>query len=56
MTNHKFEIWLATWRYNQKQIAEEFGISADTISNYKRNEHYPKWFALALKGLETKGI
>ena len=52
MTNHEFEIWLATWRYKQKQVAEELGITADTICNFKKRERYPKWFALALKGLE----
>ena len=36
--------------------AEEFGITEQTLSTYKRNENYPKWFVLALRGLETKGV
>lgn len=56
MTNHQFDIWMATWRYKQYQVAEEFGITEQTISTYRRNEHYPKWFIHALRGLETKGI
>lgn len=56
MTNHQFAIWLATWRYTQRQVADEFGITEQTLSTYKRNENYPKWFLLALRGLETKGV
>lgn len=56
MTNHQFAIWLATWQYTQRQVADEFGITEQTITMYKRNENYPKWFVLALRGLETKGV
>ena len=56
MTNHQFAIWLATWQYTQRQVADEFGITEQTLSTYKRNENYPKWFVLALRGLETKGV
>lgn len=56
MTNHHFAIWLATWQYTQRQVADEFGITEQTLSTYKRNENYPKWFVLALRGLETKGV
>ena len=27
-----------------------------TLCTYKRNENYQKWFVLALRGLETKGV
>lgn len=54
MNNHAFEIWLAVNRYTQRQLAIELGVTPDTITNWKRNEHYPKWFTLALKGLENK--
>lgn len=56
MTNHKFEIWLAVNRYTQRQLAIELGVTPDTITNWKRNEHYPRWFVLALRGLENKGV
>lgn len=56
MTNHQFAIWLATWQYTQRKVADEFGITEQTMSIYKRNENYPKWFVLALRGLETKGV
>ena len=56
MTNHKFAIWLATWQCTQRQVAYELGITEQTLSTYKRNENYPKWFVLALRGLETKGV
>ena len=56
MTNHQFAIWLATWKYTQRQVADKLGITERTLSTYKRNENYPKWFVLALRGLETKGV
>ena len=56
MTNHQFAIWLATWQCTQRQVAYELGITEQTLSAYKRNENYPKWFVLALRGLETKGV
>lgn len=56
MTNHQFAIWLATWQYTQRQVADKLGITERTLSTYKRNENYPRWFVLALRGLETKGI
>ena len=56
MTNHQFAIWLATWQYKQRQVADKLGITEQTLSTYKRNESYPKWFMLALNGLETNGV
>jgi hypothetical protein len=56
MTNHQFDIWLATWQYTQRKVADEFGKTEQTLSTYRRNNNYPKWFALALRGLETKGV
>ena len=56
MTNHQFAVWRAIWQYTQRQVADELGISEQTLCSYKRNENYPKWFVLALRGLETKRV
>lgn len=54
MTNHDFEIWLATNQYTQAALAEKLGIRARTITLWKKNEHFPKMFLVALKSLEIK--
>ena len=52
MTNHQFNIWLATHQFTKKQVAIELGLTPQTLTNYKNNEFYPKVFELALKALE----
>lgn len=54
MTPHDLEIWCATNQLTQKELADKLGITPNTISIYKRNNHFPKWFPLALKQLEVK--
>lgn len=54
MNAHGFEIWCATNKFTQRKVAEELGITPNTITIYKRNNHFPKWFPLALKTLEAK--
>ena len=53
MTNKQFNIWLATHGYNQSSLAIALGINRQTITGYKSNEHFPKLFVLALRGLES---
>lgn len=54
MTNRDFEIWLAIHGYTQAALAEKLGIRARTITLWKKNEHFPKMFLVALKSLEIK--
>lgn len=54
MNNRKFAIWLATNGYTQRRLADELGLNGDTLTNYKKRERFPKWFALALKGIEAE--
>ena len=54
MTNRDFEIWLATNGYTQVALANKLGIRARTITLWKKNEHFPKMFLIALKSLEIK--
>ena len=52
MNNRDFAIWLATHGHTQRSLAEKLGLTEQTISTYKRNNNFPQWFKLALKGLE----
>lgn len=56
MNNRNFAIWLATHGYTQRRLAAELGINEDSITNYKKRQRFPKWFSLALKGIEAKKI
>lgn len=51
MTAHQFKIWLVTNGYTQSQLAGEFGISSQTITNYCTSGRFPKTFVLALNYL-----
>lgn len=51
MNTHDFNIWLATHRYTQRQLAKALDITEATITTYKRNDRFPVIFQLALKGL-----
>ena len=51
MTQHDFKIWLVTNRFTQRQIAERFGVTEQTLVNYGNRNRYPRWFPLALRGL-----
>ena len=52
MTVTAFNIWLATNGYNQSSLALKLGINRQTITGYKKNDHFPILFVLALRGLE----
>ena len=51
MTKQQFKIWLITNDYTIKRLAEILGITEKTIYNYQ-STRFPRWFKLALKGLE----
>lgn len=50
MIQHDFKIWLVTNKFTQRQIAERFGVTEQTLVNYGNRNRY-RWFPLALMGL-----
>lgn len=52
MNKKDFKIWLINHDYTVKTLSEAFGITEKTIYNYQ-STRFPKWFILALKGLEN---
>jgi len=54
MDTKKFRIWLIENDYTQAMIAESFGLTENTISNYCKNNRFPRWFKFALRGLENE--
>ena len=51
MNKKDFKIWLINHDYTIKTLSETLGITEKTIYNYQ-STRFPKWFKLALKGLE----
>ena len=52
MTTKEFKIWLIANDHTIKTLSEALGITEKTIYNYQ-STRFPKWFTLALKGLEN---
>lgn len=51
MDKKDFKIWLINHDHTIKTLSEALGITEKTIYNYQ-STRFPKWFRLALKGLE----